>query len=57
MVNKDLLLGIGLGLILAALLITIFPPPQSSFTDLQIINAARELGMSFPGDLPLKGTD
>ncbi|MCK9526780.1 MAG: hypothetical protein M0R49_12755 [Limnochordia bacterium] len=51
--KKDLLMGIGIGLLLAAVIVSIFPPSRP-LTEVQIIQAARDLGMVFPADVKVK---
>ena len=48
--NRDFLMGIGVGLIISALVITAFPSERSGLEETQIIEAARELGMCFPAE-------
>lgn len=51
--KKDLLMGIGIGLLLAAVIVSVFPPVRP-LSETQIIQAAHELGMVFPADSKVK---
>ena len=52
--DRKILLGIGIGLLLGALIMVVNVKPSKPISNLEIENRARGLGMDFPGDFKFK---
>lgn len=57
LIGKDILLGIGIGVLISAIAIGFFGNGNARMSQAEIIEKAREIGMKFPGEAGTARTD